>query len=156
MIIEYHRPETLESALALLARSTPETVPLGGGSAINRPSPAELAVVDLQALGLDSLQVRGNSLELGARLLVRPERDALERRHVRRQEMALGQAALPMGLMCVGAALQLGTLSRDLGPTLAASACSHRSALSSVRPHVPASIIGKRNNSSLRPSHCLV
>lgn len=35
---------------------------------------------------------------------------------------ALGQAALPMGLMCVGAALQLGTLSRDLGPTLAASA----------------------------------
>lgn len=35
---------------------------------------------------------------------------------------ALGQAALAMGLLCVGAALQLGSLRRDLDPVLRASA----------------------------------
>ncbi len=36
MIIEYHRPETLEQALALLSRKNPPTLPLGGGSYLSR------------------------------------------------------------------------------------------------------------------------
>lgn len=68
MIIEYHRPQNLEEALTLLARNDPVTLPLGGGSALNKPSPDPIAVVDLQALGLGGLRVQGGSLELGAAL----------------------------------------------------------------------------------------
>lgn len=66
MITEYHRPKKIEEALQLLARQQPVTVPLGGGTALNRPSDAPVAVVDLQALGLDQIQPRGNFLDLGA------------------------------------------------------------------------------------------
>lgn len=78
MIIEYHRPRTLEAALELLARSEPRTLPLGGGTVLNRPSGEAVAVVDLQALGLDGVQVSGNHLVVGAtvplaRLAKQPE-----------------------------------------------------------------------------------
>jgi len=66
MIVEYHRPKSIEAALELLARPQPYTVPLGGGSALNKPSAQELAVVDLQALNLNQLQARGNQIDLGA------------------------------------------------------------------------------------------
>lgn len=66
MIIEYHRPVNLEEALQLLARQEPATVPLGGGTALNRPSDEPMAVVDLQSLGLDEVQPRGNSMDMGA------------------------------------------------------------------------------------------
>jgi CO/xanthine dehydrogenase FAD-binding subunit len=66
MITEYHRPKKIEEALQLLARQQPVTVPLGGGTALNRPSEAQVAVVDLQALGLDEIHPRGNFLDLGA------------------------------------------------------------------------------------------
>jgi len=66
MIIEYHRPKTIEAALELLARPEPRTLPLGGGTVLNRPSPDPVAVVDLQALGLDRLQQTGNLLTIGA------------------------------------------------------------------------------------------
>ena len=36
MITEYHRPSTLESAIELLGRKTPETVPLAGGTLLNQ------------------------------------------------------------------------------------------------------------------------
>jgi len=68
MIIEYNRPTALENALLLLARKEPMTVPLGGGSVVNRPSPLSLAVVDLQDLGLNYFRAVGNTLELGATL----------------------------------------------------------------------------------------
>jgi CO/xanthine dehydrogenase FAD-binding subunit len=68
MIIEYHRPESLEEALQLLSREEITTVPMGGGSALNQPSGDQVAAVDLQALGLNTFQVRGNFLELGATL----------------------------------------------------------------------------------------
>jgi CO/xanthine dehydrogenase FAD-binding subunit len=69
MIKEYHRPTTIDEALALLQRSDPPTVPLAGGSVLNRAStPGEFAVVDLQSIGLDGFQARGNSWELGAML----------------------------------------------------------------------------------------
>lgn len=66
MITEYHRPEKLEDALALLGRSAPLTVPLAGGMALDRSQPGALAVVDLQALGLNTSHKRGNFVDLGA------------------------------------------------------------------------------------------
>jgi len=66
MIIEYHRPQTLEETLDLLARPTPVTVPLGGGTVLNAPSDRQVAVVDLQGLGLNKIELRGRTLNLGA------------------------------------------------------------------------------------------
>jgi CO/xanthine dehydrogenase FAD-binding subunit len=66
MILEYHRPNTIQEALTLLARSQPVTVPMGGGSLLNQPSAEPVAVVDLQALGLNTFERRGNSLLVGA------------------------------------------------------------------------------------------
>ncbi len=66
MIIEYHRPDTINDALKLLARTDPPTYPLGGGSVLNRPSPNPIAVVDLQMLGLNSIDGQGNTLNVGA------------------------------------------------------------------------------------------
>jgi len=68
MIVEYHRPESLEEALRLLSRKTPLTLPMGGGTVLNRPSPDPVAVVDLQSLGLNSVERRGNMLDLGSTL----------------------------------------------------------------------------------------
>jgi putative selenate reductase FAD-binding subunit len=66
MITEYHRPDTLEEALRLLAREEVKTMPLGGGSVLNGPSPEQYAVVDLQALGLNRIEKKGNTLLVGA------------------------------------------------------------------------------------------
>jgi CO/xanthine dehydrogenase FAD-binding subunit len=68
MILAYHRPETLNEALQLLARSEPITVALGGGTALNRASDIEFEVVDLQALGIDRLEKRSKIWQLGAML----------------------------------------------------------------------------------------
>lgn len=64
MITAYHRPQTLDEALALLTQ--PNTLPLGGGTLLSQPTAASVSVVDLQHLGLDSLRVKGNDLEIGA------------------------------------------------------------------------------------------
>ena len=74
MITAYHRPKTLDEALALLAQ--PNTLPLGGGTLLSHTSTTlstggtadSTEAIDLQLLGLDSLRVNGNSLELGATL----------------------------------------------------------------------------------------
>lgn len=66
MITAYHRPQTLEEALTLLSRPTPRTVPLGGGTLLSHEKGDSVEVVDLQALGLDHISERGNSLEVGA------------------------------------------------------------------------------------------
>jgi CO/xanthine dehydrogenase FAD-binding subunit len=68
MITDYHRPKTIQEALTLLARKEPRTLPLAGGTALNQPSQDAFAVVDLQALGLDGMEHKGNSLVLGAML----------------------------------------------------------------------------------------
>ena len=64
MISEYLRPQTLDEALNLLSR--PNTVPLGGGTLLSHTTVDSVSVVDLQALGLDSLRVSGNDLQIGA------------------------------------------------------------------------------------------
>jgi len=64
MITAYHRPKTLDEALALLTQ--PNTLPLGGGTLLSQPTVDPVQVVDLQALGLDSINKKGNDLEIGA------------------------------------------------------------------------------------------
>ena len=54
MITAYHRPQTLDEALALLAR--PNVIPLGGGTLLSHPTPDSVEAVDLQALGLDTVK----------------------------------------------------------------------------------------------------
>jgi CO/xanthine dehydrogenase FAD-binding subunit len=66
MIIEYHRPTTLEETFRLMNRKEIKTLPMAGGTVLNRPSAERFAVVDLQALGLDGLEQQGNSLFIGA------------------------------------------------------------------------------------------
>ena len=66
MIIEYHRPTEIETALVLLARLEPRTVPLGGGTSLNQSAPGEFAVIDLQALGLKEIQSSGSRIVIGA------------------------------------------------------------------------------------------
>ena len=68
MIQEYNRPATLEAALALLRRTEPPTWPLGGGTALTGAVRQSIAVVDLQGLGLNTFEVVGNTLHLGATL----------------------------------------------------------------------------------------
>ena len=66
MIATYHRPQTLDEALTLLTQ--PNTFPLGGGTLLSHPmaDATRVSVVDLQALGLDTLRAKGNDFEIGA------------------------------------------------------------------------------------------
>ncbi|HCK66145.1 MAG TPA: hypothetical protein DHW49_07750 [Anaerolineae bacterium] len=64
MITTYHRPKTLDEALTLLTQ--PNTVPLGGGTLLSKGTPDSVSVVDLQLLKLDSINKKGNDLEIGA------------------------------------------------------------------------------------------
>ncbi len=66
MITAYHRPTSLEEALVLLARTTPPTHPLGGGTLLAHGQTDSIEVVDLQALGLNRIRVHGKDLEIGA------------------------------------------------------------------------------------------
>ncbi len=64
MIKDYRRPKTLAEALTYLKQ--PNTLPLGGGTLLSQPGIASVAVVDLQALGLDKIHKVGEKLEIGA------------------------------------------------------------------------------------------
>jgi CO/xanthine dehydrogenase FAD-binding subunit len=64
MITAYHRPQTLDEALALLTQ--PNTLPLGGGTLLSKPTTDSVSVVDLQRLNLNSLSKKGNDIEIGA------------------------------------------------------------------------------------------
>ena len=66
MIVEYFRPKNIAETLSLLSDTQFNTVLMGGGTAIDRYSTEPFAVVDLQDVGLSSIQVRGNVLEIGA------------------------------------------------------------------------------------------
>lgn len=65
MITTYHRPKSMDEALTLL--SNPKILPLGGGTLLSHTSIADrMEVVDLQSLGLDFINKKGNELEIGA------------------------------------------------------------------------------------------
>ena len=66
MIVEYNRPDNIESALELLSRKDPLTLPLGGGTVLNQQTLDHFAVVDLQSLGLNKITNDGKSIVVGA------------------------------------------------------------------------------------------
>ena len=66
MIVEYHRPENLAQALALLDRSDPTTLPLGGGTFLSSVKERDFAVVDLQSLGLNKIEESGAFISIGS------------------------------------------------------------------------------------------
>lgn len=66
MIVEYHRPETIEGAIKILAWKTPKTFPLGGGTVLCHGIPEDYAVVDLQNLNLNKIEPNGQSIQIGA------------------------------------------------------------------------------------------
>lgn len=63
----YHRPTTLDDALALVSHADLDATLLAGGTVINaQPEEDPIDVVDLQALGLDRITAAGDRLEVGA------------------------------------------------------------------------------------------
>lgn len=66
MIVEYYRPKDIAETISLLTNTQVKTVLMGGGTAIDRFSSEPFAVLDLQDVGLNSIQVRGSVLEIGA------------------------------------------------------------------------------------------
>jgi CO/xanthine dehydrogenase FAD-binding subunit len=66
MIVEYHRPKTVDEALILLARKGIKTFPLGGGTVLNQPSKDKKAVVDLQLLGFNTIEGKEEKLIIGS------------------------------------------------------------------------------------------
>ena len=68
MIANYHRPATLDAALGLLGRSNIQSIPIGGGTTLSQLNAEGIEIVDLQALGLNQVEQRGNQINLGATL----------------------------------------------------------------------------------------
>src|SRR4030095_3606354 len=64
MITAYHRPQTLDEALTLLTQ--PNRTPLGGGTLLARSTTDPVEAVDLQAVGLNTVNKSGNNVEIGA------------------------------------------------------------------------------------------
>lgn len=66
-VVGYHRPESLEEALSLLGRGSPESVVLAGGTSLNASPPnRNVEVVDLQAIGYNQIAADGSLVEIGA------------------------------------------------------------------------------------------
>ena len=78
MIVEYHRPETLQAAIDLLSRKNPPTYPLGGGTHLSHYQGEPIAVVDLRKLGLSKIQRTGNLLNIGAAATLQEIIDSVE------------------------------------------------------------------------------
>jgi CO/xanthine dehydrogenase FAD-binding subunit len=66
MITEYYRPENLDEVLALLKQNDPRPLVLGGGLYINEVIKEQIAVIDVQDLGLIEIVKKGKNLEVGA------------------------------------------------------------------------------------------
>ena len=66
-ISQYHRPSTIEEALALLSRTGVPMRPIAGGtSLVGEEIPVEVEVVDLQLACPDSITDAGDAVEIGA------------------------------------------------------------------------------------------
>ncbi len=66
MIDEYYRPKTLTEALEILQKKAPAAKILAGGTSLRKWRGQNLAVVDLQGLGLDQIESRQTDIVLGA------------------------------------------------------------------------------------------
>ncbi len=66
-IKEYHRPQGLADAVALLQRQDTKTVALGGGTWLMGEGPRDVeAVVDIVNLGLNKIIVEDNLVRIGS------------------------------------------------------------------------------------------
>ncbi|HEY7356952.1 MAG TPA: FAD binding domain-containing protein [Ktedonobacterales bacterium] len=76
-VTEYTRPETIAEALRLLARPGVKTAPLAGGTLLVGQRDDELqAIVDLRALGLNTISEQGNQIHIGAMVTLQALVDA--------------------------------------------------------------------------------
>jgi CO/xanthine dehydrogenase FAD-binding subunit len=66
VIKTYYRPQTIEEATKLLAKTNLEIVPIGGGSFVARHQVNIDAVVDLQGLGLNRIESKKDYFLVGA------------------------------------------------------------------------------------------
>ena len=66
MILEYHRPDSIKEMVGLLSREDPRTLVLGGGLYINEVVKDQIAVADIQDLGLNRIETKGKKQILGA------------------------------------------------------------------------------------------
>ncbi len=66
MITDYYRPDRIDEALSLLKSAEKKTIPLGGGLFINEVIQEDIAVVDLQNLGLNQIVNKNKKFQLGA------------------------------------------------------------------------------------------
>lgn len=96
-VLAYHRPRSLDDAWALLSNSGHSL--LAGGTLIvpaaRKPSDEGVTLIDLQALGLDTLQTDGNRLNLGAMVRLG---DLVSDRHVPQLIADLCRRELPSTL----------------------------------------------------------
>ena len=60
--MQYHRPSTLHEAVALLSTGRV----LAGGTSLNAESDRPATLIDLQALGLDTIDAKGDRVVIGA------------------------------------------------------------------------------------------
>jgi CO/xanthine dehydrogenase FAD-binding subunit len=100
----YHRPQTLEAALALLARPAVTSLPMGGGTYLSRKGwfpnregssgrlDPEYEAVDLQALGLKAIHFEEDTIQVGATVTLQSLLDQMAHSGFKAQSTALGQA----------------------------------------------------------------
>lgn len=75
MSLEYHRPQTIDEAVQLLDQG----VPLAGGTVVTAARGELQAVIDLQDLGLDALEVAEAGYVFGATLTLQAMVEAADR-----------------------------------------------------------------------------
>lgn len=105
----YHRPDSVEAALALLGRPDVKTAVIGGGTALIAALPADIeAVVDLQAVGLTAVDHTPDQMTIGAMVRLQTivaDKDAPEllRRMAHREGPNTFRNAATLGGVLVGA-----------------------------------------------------
>lgn len=69
MIVEYHRPDSIEKALKLLARDQPDSLVLAGGTSLIQTvtrSDTPVALIDIQCLPISEIKKEGQQWHIGA------------------------------------------------------------------------------------------
>jgi CO/xanthine dehydrogenase FAD-binding subunit len=128
MITKYHRPQTLEEILTLLAK--PDTLPLGGGTLLSHPQIASVEVVDLQALSLNTIRKKGNNLEIGSATTLQ---ELLESEHIPEALKAALKLEAPLNIR--NAATVAGTLIAADGRSTFATAMMALDAKLTLQPN---------------------
>lgn len=76
MITTYRRPKTFDKAISLLSDKSLNAVALAGGTFIKDFSDKPITVVDLQALGLDVVEVVNQEVEAGSMVTMQKLRES--------------------------------------------------------------------------------